>query len=207
MKTRVSTLTLLFFLGIAPAGLLAQSAGAPSKVGLVNIQEAILSAAEGKKSMADLQKKYQPRQQEIQKENQDIQAISDQLQKQAATLSDEEQRNLNRQLEEKQKLLKRTQEDAQADFATDRDEMFRRIGQKMVKVIQDFAPKNGYSLVIGSDQVPIYYAATEVDLTDQIVKLYDAANPADAATSGGPAAPGTRSSTPSVSKPATKPKP
>ncbi|MGD0126221.1 MAG: OmpH family outer membrane protein [Terriglobia bacterium] len=207
MKTRVSTLTLLFFLGTAPAGLLAQSSGAPTKVGLVNIQEAILSTAEGKKSMADLQRKYQPRQQEIQKQNQDIQAITDQLQKQAATLSDDEQRNLNRQLEEKQKLLKRTQEDAQADFGADRDEMFRRIGQKMVKVIQDFAPKNGYSLVIGSDQVPIYYAATEVDLTDQIVKLYDAANPADAATSGGPAAPGTRSSTPSVSKPATKPKP
>jgi len=207
MKTRVSTLTLLFFLGITPAGLLAQSPGAPSKVGLVNIQEAILSTAEGKKSMADLQKKYQPRQQEIQKENQDIQAITDQLQKQAATLSDEEQRRLNRDLEEKQKLLKRTQEDAQADFSTDRDEMFRRIGQKIVKVIQDYASKNGFSLVIGSDQIPIYYAATEVDLTDQIVKLYDAANPSDAPTSGGPAAPATRSGTPSAPKPATKPKP
>ena len=206
MKTRVSTFTLLFFLGTAPAGLLAQSAGAPSKIGLVSIQEAILSTAEGKKSMADLQKKYQPRQQEIQNEQRDIQAISDQLQKQAATLGDEEQRRLNRYLEEKQKVLKRATEDYQADTAADRDEMFRRIGQKMVKVIQDFAPKNGYSLVMGSDQVPIYFAASEVDLTDQIVKLYDAANPADAPTSGGPATPGTR--TPSTAKPsAPKPKP
>jgi Skp family chaperone for outer membrane proteins len=65
MKTRVSTLTLLFFLGTAPACLLAQSAGAPTKIGFVSIQEAILSTAEGKKSMADLQKKYQPRQLEI----------------------------------------------------------------------------------------------------------------------------------------------
>jgi outer membrane protein len=206
MKTRVSTFTLLFFLGTAPAGLLAQTSGAPSKIGLVSIQEAILSTAEGKKSMADLQKKYQPRQQEIQNEQRDIQAISDQLQKQAATLSDEEQRRLNRDLEEKQKVLKRATEDYQADTAADRDEMFRRIGQKMVKVIQDFAPKNGYSLVIGSDQVPIYFAATEVDLTDQVVKLYDAAYPSDAPTSGGPATPGTR--TPSTAKPAApKPKP
>ena len=205
MKTRVSTLTLLFFLGAFPAGLLAQASSTPTKVGLVNIQEAILSTAEGKKSMADLQRKYQPRQQEVQKEQQDIQNLSDQLQKQAATLSDEEQRRLNHDLEEKQKLLKRTTEDAQADFSTDRDDMFRRIGQKMVKVIQDYAQKNGYSLVIGSDQVPIYYAATEVDLTEQIVKLYDAANPADAPTSGGPA---TRPNTPSASKPAaTKPTP
>ena len=154
--------------------------------------------------MADLQKKYQPRQQEVQKDQQEIQAISDQLQKQAATLSDDEQRRLNRDLEEKQKILKRTTEDAQADFSADRDEMFRRIGQKMVKVIQDYAPKNGYSLVIGSDQVPIYYAATEVDVTEQIVKLYDAAYPADVPTSGGPAP---RPSSSSATKPATPPKP
>jgi len=208
MKTRVCTITLLFFLGAVPAGLLAQSSATSGKVGVISIQEAILSTAEGKKAMADLQKKYQPRQAEVQKENQDIQAISDQLQKQAATLSDDEQRRLNRELEEKQKLLKRTTEDAQADFATDRDEMFRRIGQKMVSVIQDYAQKNGFSLIIGSDQIPIYYRATEVDLTDQIVKLYDAANPADAPTTGGPATPAaTRPGAPSAPKPATKPKP
>jgi len=208
MKTRVSTFTLLFFLGTAPAGLLAQSPGAPTKIGLVGIQEAILSTAEGKKSMADLQKKYQPRQQEIQNEQRDIQAISDQLQKQAATLSDDEQRRLNRELEDKQKVYKRATEDYQADTSADRDEMLNRIGQKMLKVIQDYASKNGYTLVLGRDQVPIYFAATEVELTDQIVKLYDAAYPAEAPTSGGPAAPATRSNTPSTSRPAApKPKP
>ena len=118
MKTRVSTIALLLCLAGGPSVLLGQSAGTSGKIGLVNIQEAILSTAEGKKAMAELQKKYQPRQQEIQKLQQDIQAINDQLQKQAATLSDEEQRRLNRDLEEKQKLLKRTTEDAQADFAT-----------------------------------------------------------------------------------------
>jgi outer membrane protein len=189
MKTRVLTITLLLCLGAAPAGLLAQSSGTPGKIGLVNIQEAILSTAEGKKAMAELQKKYQPRQQDIQKLQQDIQAITDQLQKQAATLSDEEQRRLNRDLEEKQKLLKRTTEDAQADFATDRDEMFRRIGQKMVKLINDYARQNGFSLVMGSDQVPIYFAAKEVELTEEIIRLYDAANPADTPITGGPAAP------------------
>jgi outer membrane protein len=211
MKNRVCTITLLLCLGAAPTRLLAQSTGTPGKIGLVNIQGAILSTAEGKKAMAELQKKYQPRQQEVQKYQQDIQAISDQLQKQAATLSDDEQRRLNRDLEEKQKILKRTTEDAQADFANDRDEIFRRIGQKMVKVIDDYAGKNGFSLVIGSDQVPIYFAVKEVELTDEIVRLYDAANPSDALTTGGPATPpATRSVAPSAvkpPKPADKPKP
>jgi len=84
MKTLVSTITLLLCLGFVSTDLLAQSAGPPGKIGVISIQEAILSTAEGKKAMADLQKKYQPRQQELQKDNQDIQAINDQLQKQAA---------------------------------------------------------------------------------------------------------------------------
>jgi len=204
MKTRVFTITLLLCLGAIPVGLLAQSTG---KIGLVNIQEAILSTAEGKKNMADLQKKYEPRRQEVQKLNQDIQAINDQLQKQAATLSDDEQRRLNRDLEDKQKILKRTTEDAQADFGTDRDEMFRRIGQKLVKQIDDYARQNGFSLIIGSDQVPIYYAAKEVDLTEQIVRLYDAANPVDTVTSGVPPSPATTRTAPSAAKPVDKPKP
>ena len=203
MKIRVSTITLLLCLGTAPSVLLGQSSGPSGKIGLVNIQEAILSTAEGKKAMADLQKKYQPRQQEVQKLQQDIQAINDQLQKQAATLSDDEQRRLSRDLEEKQKFLKRTTEDAQADFATDRDEMFRRIGQKMVRQIDDYARQNGFSLVIGSDQVPIYYAAREVELTAEMIKLYDAANPSDAVSSGRPATPAaTHSAGPSTAKPA-----
>ena len=199
MKTRVSTIILLLCLGTAPSLLLGQSSGTSGKIGLVNIQEAILTSVEGKKAMTELQKKYQPRQQEVQKISEDARALSDQLQKQAATLSDEEQQRLNRELQEKQKLLKRTTEDAQADFEADRDDMFRRIGQKMVKVISDYARQNGFTLVLGSDQVPIYYAATEVDLTSQVVKIYDAANPADAPTTGGPAP---RSSAPSTTKPA-----
>jgi outer membrane protein len=161
--------------------------------------------------MAELQKKYQPRQQEVQKLQDDARAISDQLQKQAATLSEEEQRRLNRDLEEKQKLLKRNTEDAQADFALDRDEMFRRIGQKMMKQIDDYARENGFSLIIGSDQIPIYYAARELDLTDQVVRLYDAANPAEAPITGRPAAPaaprGVAPSGAKSTKPIDKPKP
>jgi outer membrane protein len=207
MKNRVPIITLLLCLGAPPTGLLAQSSGTSGKIGLVNIREAILSTAEGKKAMGELQKKYQPRQQEIQKLQQEIQAVNDQLQRQAATLSDDEQRRLSRDLEEKQKTLKRSTEDFQADTATDQDEMFRRIGQKMVKQIDDYARQNGFILIIGSDQVPIYYAAREVELTQEIVRLYDAANPAEVLTTGRPATPAATRTAPSTAKPADKPKP
>jgi outer membrane protein len=190
MKNRLTVLTTLLALLAVPLSSRAQSpAAAQSKIGVINIQEAIGSTTEGKKAFADLSKKYQPRQQELQRLQQEIQAINDQLTKQAATLSDDEQRRLGRDLEDKQKLLKRSTEDAQTDFSTDRDEAIRRIGQKMVRVISEYAQQNGYTLVVDDAQIPVYYASKEIDLTEEIVKRYDAANPvADAGVPTTPAA-------------------
>jgi outer membrane protein len=196
MKNRLTTFVL--FLAIMAVPLAAHAQG---KIGVININAAIAGTAEGKKAIADLQKKYQPRQQELERLNKEIQADQDQLSKQTPALSDEEQRRVSRDLEDKQKLLKRSTDDAQSDFNTDRDEAVRRIGQKMVRIIGDYAQQNGFMLVLDDAQVPIYFAAKDIELTGEIVKRYDAANPvSDAGASPKPAA------HPASSSSATKPK-
>jgi outer membrane protein len=200
MKNRtIVVASMLVFLASA-LSLHAQAPAAPSsKVGLVNIQGAIANTAEGKKVLADLQMKYAPRQQDIQKKQQDIQSEQDQMQKQANTLSEEEQARMSREVEEKQKVLKRELEDAQADFGRDRDEAINRIGQKMVQVIDAYAQQNGFSLVIDDAQIPVYYYSKEIEITAEIIKRYDAANPvAGAAPAKAPTPP---------AAPAPKPKP
>jgi outer membrane protein len=207
MKNRLTVLTSLVALLAAPCVLPAQSpAPTPAKIGVINIQAAIGESAEGKKAMADLQKKYTPRQQELQRLQQEIQDLQDKLNKGINLLSEDEQRRLGRDIEDKQKFLKRSSEDFNADAGADRDEAIRRIGQKMVQVIGDYAQKNGFTLVLDNVQIPIYYAAKESDITAEIVKLYDAANPVAeaAAPAAKPATPPKPAGTP---KPATTPKP
>jgi outer membrane protein len=195
MKNRLIALTALLATVGGPLSLRAQNVTPPpSKIGVINIQAAIGATAEGKKVFADLQKKYEPRRQELLRLQQEIQAIQDQLTKQAATLSDEEQARLSREAEDKQKLLKRSQEDATTDFNHDRDEAIGKIGQKMVKVISEYADKNGFTLIMDDAQVPIYFASKDSEITADIVKLYDAANPM--ADSGPPAKPATRPAAP-----------
>jgi outer membrane protein len=201
MKNRLIALTALLAALAGPLYLRAQSAPpAQSKIGVINIQAAIATTAEGKKVIADLQKRYQPKQTDLQRLQTEITAEQDQLQKGVNTLSDEEQARLSRDVEEKQKRLKRDAEDAQNDFDHDRDEAIKRIGQKMVKIIQDYAQPNGFALIIDGVQVPIYYAATDLDITGEIIKRYDAANPV--ADAGAPAKPATH-----PAAPASTPKP
>ena len=186
MKNRwIAPMTLLAGL-VVPLTLPAQTP-TQGKIGVINIQSAIAATAEGKKAMADLQKKFQPRQSELQRLQQEIQGIQDQLSKQGATLSEEEQGRLAREAEDKQKQLKRSAEDAQNDFNHDRDETINKIGQKMLKVIGEYSQQNGFMLVLDDAQIPIYFAAKNIELTEEIVKRYDTANPvADAGTPAKP---------------------
>lgn len=188
------------------------------RVGVINIQQAIAATGEGKKAFAELQKKYQPRQDDLQKQQQEIQSLTDQLQRQQTTLSDSERVRLTRELSEKQKLFDRAREDAQADLQQDRQDVMSRIGQKMVQIIEDFAKQNGYSIILDAQipfytgsqttdaQIPIYYASKDVDISDEIVKRYDAAFPSESASApDAPKPPGAASSK-AAAKTAAKPK-
>lgn len=182
MENRLTVL--IAFLTIMSIPLVAHAQG---KIGVVNLSAALGSTQEGKKSLADLQKKYAPRQQELERLQSEIQGLQDQLSKQTATLSNDEQRRLARELEDKQRILKRSTDDAQSDYNADRDDSIRRIGQKMVKVIGEYAQENGYVLVIDDAQIPVYFAAKSIDLLPELVKRYDAANPVSDAGTAPPA--------------------
>jgi outer membrane protein len=206
MRERLLSLSVLLILLVSPS--LARSQDQPpaattGRIGVINIQEAIVGTAEGKKALSEIQKKYEPRRNDLQRQEQEISALQDQLQKQVNTLSDDEKLRLQRELDEKQRLFKRAQEDAQADYQNDNQEAIRRVGQKMVRVINEYAQQNGFVLVVDDSQLPVYFVAKGNDLTDVIMKRYDAANPAAsaAASSSPPAKPA------AASKPADKPKP
>jgi Skp family chaperone for outer membrane proteins len=195
MRNRVWLLMLAITLMVSPMYLRAQSAtAAGDKIAVVDIQQAIMETADGKQAIQELQKKYQPRTTEINQRQQDVQQLQEQLQKQMTTLSAEEQRRMQHDLQEKQTVLQRLEQDAQSSFQYDRDTVMRELGQKMVQVIDQYASAHSYALVIDGSQVPVYYAAKGVDITPEIVKLYDTSHPAQAAaasaaTSGSAAAP------------------
>lgn len=207
MRNRLMRTTVLLCLLVLPAWARSQDqpAAAQGKIGVINIQEAIAGTAEGKKALADIQRKYEPRRNDLERQQQDINALQDQLQKGQNTLSEEERLRLTRELDEKNRLFKRAQEDAQADFGNDNQEAVRRIGQKMVRVINEYAQQNGLALVFDVAQVPVYFAAKGTDLTEAIMKRYDVANPVDAPSASSSSAPAAK--TVSTSKPADKPKP
>jgi len=179
------------------ASLDAQSAPAAgstagTKVGVLNVRQAIVATAEGKQASNELQGQFASRQTELENLNKQINDIRQRLQANEGKLSPEEAQRLQRQGEALAKQLQRKQEDYQEDVNASQQEVIDRIGRKMMDVLDRYARENAYTAIFDSSAqgAPIY-VSNGVDVTPEIVKLYDQAYPAKAAAT--------------AAKPATKP--
>ena len=182
----------------------AQGAAAPGaavngKTGVINIRQAIASTAEGKQASAELQSQFAPRQNELESLNKQINDLRQRLEAGAGKLSQEEAGRLQRQGEVMARQLQRKQDEYQEDVNAAQGEVFDRVGRKMVDVLDRYARENGYVVILDSSaqNTPILFASTNIDVTQDIVHLYDGAYPVKA---GGATTP-----KPAAAKPATPP--
>jgi outer membrane protein len=189
MKVRYSLVTALAALLVIPAARAqaAASSDAPSKVAVISVQEAVAGTAEGKQASQQLQAQFAPRQNALNALGKQLQDINQRLQTGANTLSDEEKARLTRQGQELQRRGQRDEQDLEQDRTDASQDAINRIGQKLLPILQKYAQQNGYGVVIDTDtsgqNTPVViYSAAQVDITKEIIKLYDDAYPVKAAT-------------------------
>jgi outer membrane protein len=158
----------------------AQAGPPPTKVGIIHIQNTVISTKDGQKAFSELQARFEPRRKEIEKKQAEITALRDQLQKGSNTLSEDARQKLVRDIDQKTRALNRDTEDAQSEYDQEQQKVLQELGEKIMAVIYKYAQDNGYAVIldISSPQTPVLYAANNVDLTNDIVSLYDKSAPA-----------------------------
>src|SRR6266851_1222230 len=173
----------------------APGSAAAGKIGVINVRQAIASTAEGKQAGAELQSQFAPRQSELEGLNKQINDLRQRIDAGTGNLSQEELARLQRKQDEYQEDVNA----AQAD-------VFDRVGRKMIDVLDRYARENGYVAVLDSSaqNTPILFASTNIDVTQDIVRLYDQAYPVKG---GAPAAtaPARPAQKPAAQPPAAKP--
>src|ERR1700678_189067 len=173
------------------------------KFAVINIQQASINTKDGQKAAAELNAKTAPKKKELEQKQNEINALQDQLNKGSNTLSEAAKNDLYKNIEAKKKGLQREVEDAQADLEADQQKLLQQLGQKILAVIEKYSRDNGITMVVdvSSPQTPILYASPSVDITKEIIELYD-----KNAAGGSAPAPAPTTSAPAP-KPATAPKP
>jgi outer membrane protein len=185
--------------GAAPA----PASASATKIGILNVKEAITSTAEGKQANVQLQAQFTPQTTELDNMQRQMQDLQNQLANGARTLSADAQASLQAKGQLLQRQFQRKQDDLNDQLTAAQNDIVDGIGRKMLDVLDKYAKEKGYAVILDSSAqgTPVVYGATTLDVTDDVIRLYDQAYPVKAAA---PAAPATRApaSAPAQPKPA-----
>lgn len=184
-----------------PAAAAAPAGPAPTKVAIIHVQNAILSTKEGQTAATALQGRFAPKKAELDKKQADISALRDQLSRGSATLSEDAKSKLMRDIDANTKAYNRDTEDAQADLDQEQNKLMNDLGGKLLGVIEQYASQNGYAVVLdvsNPQTSTVLWASAAIDITNDIVRLYDLAHPASGAAAPAAARPAGQTAAPAA---------
>lgn len=189
---------------VAGAALLCFAFGASAqtgnKVGVISVQGAIVGTKDGQKASQELDAKFAPRKKDFDGRQSEVASLQDQFNKGGTVLSEDKRNQLARDIDEKKKRLERDMQDAQEELQSEQQRLLQSLGQRMMAVIEKYAKDNNYTLIldVSNPNTPVLYASSGIDITSDIVSLYDK-NPTPSATS---TTPGAATPKPATSRPA-----
>src|SRR5271169_6652182 len=123
----LAALVLVFVLPVA-----AQNAG---KIGVINLQTAVVGTKDGQKAGNDIQARFNPKKAEFEKRQSDIGQLQAQLSRGGTAMSEEERSRLTREIEQKTKALNRDTEDARAELDQAEQKIMGELGGGIMAVI------------------------------------------------------------------------
>jgi outer membrane protein len=177
-----------------------------SRIGTINIEQAVIGTNEGQRDFENLKKKLEPKQNELKAQNDELEGLQKQFQTQSDKLNEDARATLQKQIESKKKLFDRSVQDAQEDAQNQQKEIFQRILQKLAPVIIKHAQDGGFAMIVDTSnpwpQSPIlWYDVEKYDITKAVVDLYNTQSGVPAPTAAG-AAPRPAAPKPAAPKPA-----
>jgi outer membrane protein len=177
-----------------------------TKVGTINIEQAIFGSNEGRRDFEALAKKFEPKQNELKGLADEIDSLKKQLNAQQDKLNDESRDKLVKQVEVKQKSFDRATQDAQEDFQAQQGEIGNKILTKMAPLIVKYSSENGYGMILDTSQQwprgPVIWYGPAVDITQPIVEAYNVQSGVPAPAAGSTPTKPVRPASSPASKPA-----
>jgi len=169
MKRNITALIITLILAIASAALGADGV----KLGSVDIQKILLNSDAGKEAKEQLAVRANKYEGEKNSREEELKKLKAELEKQNVLLSESTRSAKEKDYQQKLKEYQRFLKDAQDDLQGKNDELTNRIVESIVKIIQDYGRKNGYTILFVKNDGMIY-VDEKSDLTDEILKSFNA---------------------------------
>jgi outer membrane protein len=148
-----------------------------TRLGSVDMQKILLLSDAGKDAKEQLALKAAKYEAEKNVKEEELKKLKGELEKQSVLLSESARGAKEKDYQQKLKEYQRFLKDAQDDLQAKNDEFTNKIVDEIVKVVQEYGKKNGYTFIFVKNESMIFMD-DKVDLTDELLKQFNAARKA-----------------------------
>jgi outer membrane protein len=168
MKKVLCGFVLLGLLIVAPL-----SYAAEMKIGYFDMDRVLTQSQRGKKEMDAFLKRKAVLEKDLQKKVDELNTLRAELSKKDSLLNEQVRKNKEKDYQQKAKELDRLQTDAKIELDQTNREIMNRLGKILVKAVAKLGEDEKYSLIV--DAGVLAYGAKELEITDKVIKAFDAA--------------------------------
>jgi outer membrane protein len=187
---------------VAAVGLLAVvPAWADPKIGVVDPQRLLQESPQGKAVADSMRAEFAPRERTLQAQAQALKTKQDKLQKDGATMTDDQRVRAEKEVRDGQRDFERARSEFQDDITARRNEEYSRLQRTLGEEVRTYAKAQNFDVILSGEAV--IYQTPAFDVTPAILAALQAR--AAAAPAAKPAAtPAPAPATPPPAKPQSK---
>ncbi len=156
------------------------------KLGYVDLQRALNETEDGRKAKANLKKVFDQKQKELDEQQQALKKDIEDLDKKRTLLPADKLRDKEAELQGRMQKVQQTYLRHQQDLQSKEQEATGKIFERMTRIIQKIAVAENFTMILDKTQSAVVYAKPHLDLTNDLIRRYNAGEGADKA--GAPAA-------------------
>jgi outer membrane protein len=157
------------------------------KIGVINVERLVQESALGKEAFNRVKKLNDQKKEEADKLSKELRDMEQKLADQGQALAEDKRDALQKSYQEKAIAFKRFQDDANRDLEAAQKKELGELERRVFPVINQVGKEKGYTLVFNKFQSGLVFADDSVDITDEVLKVFNttvsmpAAKPAEAA--------------------------
>ena len=171
VKKCIALVVSLFVLGAAVAPAVQAE---EIKIGYVDTRKVMNESKQGKKARADLEKLVKAKTAELDKQEKTLKDMQAAFEKDKLILKPEQVQARQKEFQEKLGAYQKLKAESQRELQRKDQEYSRKTLGDIQKVVAEIAKEKNLTLVFDAHERPVIYSAPGPDLTDDVLKKYNA---------------------------------
>jgi len=143
------------------------------KIAVINMQKVVRKSVAGQKAMEKLNNKFESLQKQLRAKQDELKAFKEDIEKKGPLMNEDAKAEKEREYKKALRDFKDQSDDAQFEMRQAESKSMEPVLKELEKVVTRIGEEGGYTLILEKNMPGIYFNASNVDITDEVIKAYD----------------------------------